>query len=288
MSPIWRHFLLRRCGFSKRNPRKEIKARTAALLSNFVQLLQLCWIQTQSRLPRPLKSQAGGVQDWKWQKQIDVAAIFGEGEWTLKCIFRRLRGVHTVLYESIISSMQEAQDTIIHSKVPPLSVQWELKSTCCQVQWHSCFPFAPVEPVSGGRANQSSLEITHFLLHNYKAASQQREEKRDVCMNFLSALWVQLLRNNATQKCQHFADVLANNIMSGTMALRFSALAHACNCNCQVSPPFALTFNSYLTWHTHGAGGAAVSLYRTHNLLHPPHPNSLHPHHIFQKGYSHF
>lgn len=163
--------------------------------------------------------------------------------------------------------MQEAQDTIIHSKVPPLSVQWELKSTCCQVQWHSCFPFAPVEPVSGGRTNQSSLEITHFLLHNYKAASRQREEKRDVCMNFLSALWVQLLRNNATQKCQHFADVLANNIMSGTMASRFSALARACNCNCQVSLPFALTFNSYLTWHTHGAGGAVVSLYRTHNLL---------------------
>lgn len=177
------------------------------------------------------------MQDWKWQKQIDVAAIFGEGEWTLKCIFRRLRGVHTVLYESIISSMQEAQDTIIHSKVAPLSVQWELKSTCCQVQWHSCFPSAPVEPVSGGRTNQSSLEITHFLLHNYKAASRQRQEERHVCMNFLSALWVQLLRNNATQKCQHFADVLANNIMSGTMAARFSALACACNCNCQVSPP---------------------------------------------------
>lgn len=35
------------------------------------------------------------------------------------------------------------------------------------------------------------------------------------------------------------------------MAPRFSALARACNCNCQVSPPFALTFNSCSTWHTH-------------------------------------
>lgn len=113
-----------------------------------------------------LKSWAGRAQDWKWQKQIAAAAILRKENGHF--FIRYIQGVHTVLYESLISCTQETQDTIIHSEVPPLSLQWELKSTCCQVQWHSCFPLAPVRLSHGAETNYSRLEMTHFRLQNSK------------------------------------------------------------------------------------------------------------------------
>lgn len=87
----------------------------------------------------------------------------------LKALLVHLQGVHTALYESIISSTRENRDTIIRSEVSPLSVQCELKSTRCQVQWHSCSPSALVSSHGEvGTVNQGGLEITVFPLHNYK------------------------------------------------------------------------------------------------------------------------
>lgn len=56
--------------------------------------------------------------------------------------------------------MQETEDTIIYPEVPPLSLLGELKSTCCQMLWHSCFVRAPVSMPHGAVQTQSSLEIT--------------------------------------------------------------------------------------------------------------------------------
>lgn len=114
----------------------------------------------------------------KVTKAESCSCDFGDGEWTLTSSSIHLPGVHSLLYESVISSMQESWDTIICSEVPPLSVQCELKSTRCQV--------ASMFSLGEGRGGQGGLEITVFPTAQLQTrCCENHKEKKPRLINLL-------------------------------------------------------------------------------------------------------
>lgn len=81
-----------------------------------------------------LKSSAGRESELGVTKARRLGGCdFSWGEWTFKCIFIHSQGVHSVPHESIISSVPQTRDTIIHPEEAHLS-QWCLKNWIrCQV-----------------------------------------------------------------------------------------------------------------------------------------------------------